>query len=577
MDIYRTFRQQAVSCISDYLKKMNITDKTFRVDEQSLESPPDKSFGDLSFPCFPLARVLKKSPDTISRELSEHINNNCRHDLFERIENTGPYLNFFIDKKRISEFILKVIYNNKVVFPKKKERVMVEYSQPNTHKELHIGHLRNISLGNSLVNIMRKAGYAVISANYIGDIGSHVAKTIWCYTKFHKNDKIKEIKKDACSYFGRVYSEAVRLTEENEEYRREASIVQQKLESGDKRLIGIWRKTRKMCLDEFNSIYKELNVKFDIFFYESEVEQEGIKLVKELLKKGIAKESDGAIIMDLKKYNLDVFLLLKSDGTSLYATKDIPLAKRKFEKYRIDKSIYVVDSRQSLYFRQLFKTLELMGFRKEMIHLPYEFVMLKEGAMSSRKGNIISYKSLLSEMMMKTISETKSRHPEWPKKKIEDTARAISIGGILFDMLKQDNNKVIVFDIKEATDIEGESAAYCQYTYVRTNSILKKAAKEKIFYNDKIDYDLDEAETEIAKQLAMFSEVVEKSSRDYKPQLLARYLIELCKLFNRFYHEKQVLKANEPERKKRLLLVYSVNFILKECMKMLGIPLLSEM
>ena len=326
----------------------------FDLDKLEITVPPDSQMGDLAVPCFYLSKLTRQAPNKIAEELAGKINPG---GVIKDIKNLGPYLNFFIDPGVLAKSIIKEIQKQKDSYGALKlgqEKIMLEYSQPNTHKEFHIGHLRNTVLGASLVNLLKFAGYKVMSVNYIGDVGAHVAKCLWAYDKFHKDDALPE---DKGKFLGQIYTEASQKLESNPEYKKEVDEILQKLEAGDpkafggasKKWLALWKKTRSWSLAGFDSIYKTLGVKFDQVFYESEVEKPGKKIVEELLKKGIAEKSEGAVIIDLEKYNLKKFLLLKSDGSSLYSTKELALAKLKFEKFKIDKSLVVVDTRQSFW------------------------------------------------------------------------------------------------------------------------------------------------------------------------------------------------------------------------------------
>ena len=537
-----------------------------------IEVPPDSKLGDYAFPCFGLAKQLKKSPVEIAKDLAL----NLKPDKYiKEIRSTGPYVNFFVNESILADLILNNIYNDKDDYgngQKKKEKVMIEFSQPNTHKGFHIGHLRNASLGDSLVRIMRFNGYDVVAANYIGDIGAHIAKCIWCYLKFHKN---KEPKTNKGEWLGSIYTEASKIVAENEEYKKEIQDIQIKLENGDKELTELWKKTKEWSMQDFYGIYNELGIKFDVFFFESQVEKPGKKIVLDMLKKGIAEKSDGAVIINLEKYGLKVFLLLKSDGTSLYSTKDFALAKKKFDDYKIDKSIYVIGSEQGFYLRQLFKTLEIIGFKqaKKCYHLSYELVMLKEGKMSSRLGNIVLYSDLSKKIFEKASKEVEKRHKQWPKKDKEKATKQVALAAMKFSMLNQDNNKTIVFDTNKALDFEGETGPYIQYAHARICSILRKSGikVENLIKDANLSLLKEKEETELIKLLGKFPDVVENAAASYKPSLIARYLLDLSQSFNEFYHIHQILKEKEELRNARILLIDSVRQVLKSGLNLLGI------
>lgn len=543
------------------------------IDEKNIEitTPPDRKMGDFAVPCFYFAKMSRLSPNRISEELKNKIRPS---GFIKSVSNLGPYLNFTVNAKNLSQRVLKEVGKKGEkygVLKSHKEKVMIEYSGPNTHKEFHIGHVRNVALGASLVNLYRFGGKKVMPVNYIGDIGSHVAKCLWCLEKFHKDEELPENKG---KYLGAIYSEAVNKIEGNEEYKKEAEEVQRKLESGNKQLTSLWKKTRQWSIDELNEIYKTLGVKFDHTFYESEVEKPGKKIVEDLMEQKIAEKSEGATIINLEKYNLKSLLLLKSDGSSLYSTKDLALAKLKFEKYKIDRSFYVVDNRQSFYFQQIFKTLEVMGFNKPMTHISYEFLTLKEGVMSSRSGNIIPFEDFLEQVIDLAKIETKKRHENWDEVKIYEASKKIALSAIKFNMIKVSNNNVIVFDIKEAISFDGFTGPYLQYTVSRINSILRKeSAKDAVDFG-KLDNPL---EKELMIKMSEFPEVISACIGDNQPSDLAKYLFDLAKLFSNYYQNVPILASEEDVKKARLLLVSGVRQVLVNGLNILGIDELEQM
>lgn len=545
-----------------------------------IEYPPEASMGDFSITCFGLAKKAGVSPNEFTKSLAEQfaIQKKVMHDgrIIHNVKSFGPYLNFFVDNARFVNNVIGQILQEDEDFGNssigKGQKIMIEYSQPNTHKEFHIGHLRNVCIGFSLVELYKVLGYKVISANYIGDIGTHVAKCLWAYIKFHYSDALP---KNKGKFLGEIYVEANKRLEENEEYKKEVSEILQKLEAGDKKLKSLWKKTRKWSLNEFYSIYKNLGVVFDIYFFESEVEEKGKKIVKKLLKDGVAKKSEGAVIIDLEAHGLKQFLLLKSDGTSLYSTKDLALAQIKFKKYRIDKSFYVVDMRQSFYFKQLFKTLEVMGVHKDTAHVPYEFVTLKEGAMSSRSGNVVLFEDFEDAIILKVEQETKKRHNEWKEGKIKDVSRKISHAAMKYSMLSHGNNSVIVFDMERSLALHGDTGPYLQYVYARISSILKKANSSagKIFIKESVN----EEEMNLVRKLSRFPKTLELSAEKFDPFLLSHYLYELAQIFSEFYEKVPVLKGEPKMLAQRLAILRAVKVVFKKGLKILGIEPLEQM
>jgi arginyl-tRNA synthetase len=548
--------------IADLLKK------ELKLKEISLEIPPNPNLGDYAFPCFSLAKQFRKNPVEIAKELAAKIKPT---GFIREIKEIGPYLNFFIDKQKLAGTLIKEILAKKEKFgsgKKKKERIMVEFSQANTHKAFHIGHVRNICLGIALSNVLEFSGYKVIRANYQGDIGPHVVKCLWGL--MHFNDKAP--KENRLRWLGEIYAKANKKISGDEKLEAEIREMTKSLYDGDKKLTSLWKETRQWCLDDFDKIYSEFEIKFDNLFFESEVEKAGIKIVKAMLEKGLAKVSDGALIIDLEYYGLGIFLLLRSDGVALYSTKDIALAKEKFEKYKIDRSIYVVGSEQELHFKQLFKTFEIMGFKQasKCYHLSYGLVMLPEGKMSSREGTVILYDDLKDKLYEAAKKGINERHRDWTKEDTEKGKHSLVFSALKFGMVSRETNKSILFDWDTALAFEGETGPYIQYAHARICSILRK-------YNGKmparINYSLLNAKEEegLLNLLSQFPEKVEESAEHYRPYVIAKYLIELAQLFNEYYHAQQILQASKGIMEARIKLISSVKQVLANGLNLLGI------
>jgi arginyl-tRNA synthetase len=548
-------------------------EQEFDFDKLEITVPPNSEMGDLAVPCFYLSKLTRKAPNKIAQELAEKMGPG---GIIEKIASEGPYLNIFISPEAFGGSVIKEIQQMKTDYGQLKlsqEKVMLEFSQPNTHKEFHVGHCRNAILGQSLVNLLGLVGNKVMPVNYIGDIGSHVAKCLWALDKFHSDEKFPDNKG---KFLGQIYTEASQKIEANPDYKKEADEVLQKIEAGDRKWTALWKKTRDWSLKDFDSIYKILGIKFDHVFYESEVEKPGKKIVEDLLEKGIAEKSQGAVIIDLDKYDLKQFLLLKSDGSSLYSTKELALGKLKFDKFKIDKSIVVVDTRQSFYLQQFFQTMKVIGFDKDMIHVDYEFVTLKDGAMASRKGNVVLFGDFYDQVVERSYAETKKRHEDWSEKKISEVARKIALSAIKFNMLRVGNNNIIVFDIDEALSFEGYSGPYIQYTSSRINSVIKKAGTR---ISSDVDYSKlsTDIEKELLLKLASFPEVVLEASKKYSPSEIAKYLFDLSRLFSTFYQKLPIISSPDEVKKARLVLADSVRKVLINGLSILGIEPLDQM
>ena len=542
--------------------------------------PPNQKMGELSLPCFLLSKEFKKNPAEIAQNIIKKINNN-KNSKFDLIINsiiaTGPYVNFILNKNNLTEKVLTEIIDQFENYGKNKNknnrRIIIEYSNVNTHKEYHIGHLRNICYGDAVNNILNINGNKSIPISYVNDFGIHVAKTLWAYLEFYKNEKLSKNKGE---FLGKVYARASKESKDNKIAKQMIEVIMKKIESRSGEEYKLWQKTRKWSIEQFDKIYKELNIKFNTKMYESEFIDDGIKMIPDLIKKGILEKSQCAVIANLKKYNLGVLVVLRSDGTATYPVADIPLALEKIKKFKPDESIYVVDIRQKLYFKQLFKIIELMGHKQKMTHLGYEFVKLPEGMMSSRSGNTITYAELKNKIINKVKKETKKRHSDWSDEKIKKTADIITVSIMKFEMIKIKAEQEIIFDINKALSLNGFTATYLQYACARINSVLKKSKinKQKLkFYNNLTE----EKEYKLIIKMAKYPEIIKRAGEKYDPSEIAKYLFELAKNFNDYYHSIQILKANEKEKKSKLTLIYSIRQILKNGLNILGIKAINEM
>jgi len=559
----------------DLAAEINQALKIKAVKASDLAYPPDTKMGDLSLPCFAIAKELKKSP----AEIASLIVSKVKADgVIAAVRTAGPYVNFILRSSELVASIIKEIVSKKEEYgvntSGRSKKVMLEFSNGNTHKELHIGHLRNICLGDSLTKILRANGYDSIPTSYINDFGIHTAKTLWAYEEFYKNETLPANK----GYFlGKVYVRACQELEKDSAGKATVNFIMKKIESRQGEEYKLWQKTREWSIEQFAQIYAELGVNFVKIYYESDFIDEGQKIVKKLLKDGILKVSDNAVIADLEKYNLGVLVVLRSDGTATYPVADLALASEKFKKHKIDKSIYIVDVRQALYFKQLFKILELMGYKKEMVHLGYEFLKLPTGMMSSRTGHVITFEELRDQIFTHAQSETKTRHQDWDDKKINEVAQTLALGAMKFEMIKVSADQVITFDIEKALSFSGFTAAYLQYTYARLDSIIRKVNDQKV--KAKVGYELlaEPKEKELVMMLAKYSEAISRAGLEYNTAEIAKYLFELAQLANDYYHQIPVMKAEEKVKMARLALIISVNQVIKNGLGLLGINILTEM
>ncbi len=536
---------------------------------QLLEVPPDVRLGDYAFPCFTLAKVYKKSPRDIAKDITAEL---TVIPEIEKIESAGPYVNFFVNRIALAEKTLKTIEKEGDRYGSskaKKIKIMIEFSQPNTHKAFHVGHIRGTSLGESIARIRSFSGDKVIRANYSGDTGMHIAKWIWCYQKFHHYEKLR----DDESWIASIYVDAIKRLSDNEMLQQEVDEINRKIESKEDKLInGLWKKTRLLSVKSWDKIYEQLGATFDVHFFESEVELPGRKIAEGMEKKGIAKKSDGAVIMDLKEYNLGVWVLLRKDGTVLYSAKDIALAMKKTKDFKADKYLVVLGDEQKLHFEQLIKTLEIMGLNKHGNYwfLTFGMVRLPTGKMSSRTGDNILYSEFMKEVTDYAKLEIQKRE-KITEKELEERALKISIAAIKYSMLKHHANNVIVFNKEEAMRFEGDTGPYILYSYARAKSILAKATAKK---SGKIKSPND-SEKGLISSLIIFPSVVEEAYGNNAPNLIANYAFHLAQTFTEFYHQSQVIGSENEAFRLHLVAAYAQ--VLKNALYLLGIPVLERM
>lgn len=550
--------------------------------DMTFSQPPKPEMGDLAFACFDVAKKEGKNPVEMAKELSEKCKlqiSKCK--IIKRIEAMGPYVNFWLNAGEVAKLILGEVNkkNYSVNDLGKGKKMMIEYPSQNTHKEFHIGHLRNVCIGNTLVQLYKKCGFKVVPVNYINDFGAHVVKCLWYIQKFDKEKTIRQAQGKQ-KWLGEMYAEASGYIKEHEkEVKPELDALQKKLEAKDREVMKLFRETRKWSFDGFKKIDKELGLKYKEIFLESDVKDSGQKVVDELLKKGIAQVGEGgAIIVDLGNCGLDIALLRKSTGAGVYMTSDLGLAEKKFKKYKVDESINLTGSEQNFYFQQLFKILELNGFKHKMSHIGYGLVTRPEGKMSSRLGNVILYEDLRDDVFAHMMEETQTRHQDWPKKKIEKTAWILTMAILKFTLQKHEANKVVTFDLKEATSFEGFSAPYLLYVVARINSLVRKSSICNL--QSKINFDLikELEEKKLLLFLGEYGDVVKKAWENKNPSVITKYCFDLAQAFNDFYNKHSVLSAESGDLiKARIALCGAVRRVLVDALGLLTIETVDEM
>ena len=541
--------------------------------ESLIEIPPKSDMGDFAFPCFQLAKVMKKAPNMIAKDIADVINK----DGFEKVESLGPYINFFMDKVKFSESIVNEILSEKDSYGSSKigdgKRYLVEYSSPNIAKPFHVGHLFTTAIGNALYKMLKFEGYDTVRINHLGDWGTQFGKLISAYKRWGNEEAIE---KSPITELLRIYVKFHDEAEKNPSLEDEGRMYFKKLEEGDNEAVELWKRFKDLSLKEFNNIYSILGVDFDSWAGESFYNDKMDIVVKELEEKNVLTDSNGAKVVMLDEYNMPPCIVVKSDGASIYATRDLAAAMYRKKHYNFDKCIYVVGKDQILHFKQVFKTLELAGhtWAKDCVHIPFGLVKFADRKLSTRKGNVVLLEELLKEAVAKTLETINVKNPELKEK--EMVAKKIGIGAVLFTYLKNSREKDIVFDWDEMLSFEGETGPYVQYSYARAKSILRKA--EGI--NGDADFSklTSKEEFELTKVLEGFNKAILLAIDRLEPSVVIRYTIEVAKAFNKFYNAHSVLNLEDTGLKvARLKLIEATAQVIKNSLNLIGINVVEEM
>ncbi len=550
----------------------------------SFSLPPNRELGDLAFACFTLAKDLGSTPNEIADKLSSKINELIKVDDTATIvlttNSAGPYINFVLRAETVASLVLTSAGKLKKNFGQtkvsKQSKVMIEFSQANTHKAFHVGHILGTSLGESLARLNEFAGQKVLRANYQGDTGSHVAKWLWNYHKNHSKEKIQASE----HWIASLYVEAITKLAEDKAGEEEVKKINLALEAGsDKKLNALWQKSRSQSLAAFEKIYKDLDTHFNNYFFESKVEARAKEIALQLVKKRIAKASQGAIIIDFADHNLPalgVWVLLRQDGTVLYSAKDLALAELKFNKYKVDEAIYVVGNAQSLHIQQLFATLKLMKFKQASAckYIPVHEVRLPWGKMSSRTGDNVLYDDFKNDLVKKVSVEIKKREPKISAKELDKRALTIAISAVKYSFLRHDTSKNIIFDPNTSLKFEGDTGPYLLYCYARLKSIIRQAKVSKTKKSSSYDW---QNEKFLLLELAQFPSIVDRATRENEPSLLASYLYQLAKTTTEYYHQVHILTSSKEVLPLRLNTIKLVSETLSRGLNLLGIITLDVM
>lgn len=530
-----------------------------------LEQPKSSDLGDIAFPAFSLAKVERKAPQAIATEIAEKIDQSA----FEKVVATGPYVNFFLDKSKISDHVIKSVITAGADYGQQDEghgqNITIDLSSPNIAKPFSVGHLRSTVIGDALSNLYRKMGYNTIKINHLGDWGKQFGLLMVAYKKWGSKEAVEA---NPINELLKLYVRINAEIEHNPELDEEGRKWFKKLEDGDPEATQLWQWFRDESLEEFNRIYKLLDVEFDSLngeaFYNDKMD-EGVQILED---KGLLKESKGASIVDLDDVNLPPAMIKKSDGATLYITRDIATAMYRARTYNFVKNIYAVGQEQSNHFRQLKAVLKKMGFdwSDDMVHVDFGLVTKNRQKLSTRKGNIILLEPTLQEAISRAKAQIEEKNPELENK--EEVAHAVGVGAVKFYDLKTDRRNGYDFDLEAMVSFEGETGPYVQYAYARIQSILRKA---NFTPSADATYSLNDPESwEIIKLLQDFSRIVKRAAENYDPSLIAKYAISLAQAFNKYYAHTRILDES-PERESRLALSYSTAVVLKEALRLLGV------
>ena len=546
-----------------------VADLSYDEIRNMIETPQESKMGDYAFPCFRLAKVLRKAPPLIAKDIAEAIADN---DIFEKVEQVNAYVNMFISKEEFVEEVIDEVMDKGDEYGRSNvgegKPVIVEFSSPNIAKPFHIGHIRSTVIGNSINLLWDAMGYKVTRINHLGDYGTQFGKMIVAYRHWgNEEDVRREPIKTLLHYYTKFHEEAEKDPSLDDEARETFA----KLEQGGKEETELWQWFRDESLKEFTRVYKMLGIEYDSYAGESFYSDKMPAVVQELKDKNILVESNGAEIVDLEPYGLTPAPILKSDGSTLYITRDLACAKYRKATYDFYKNIYVVASQQNLHFQQLKKILELMGYEwaKDIVHVPFGLVSLEEGTMSTRAGRVV----FLEDVLNRAIEETREiiKEKGVATDNIEETARQVGVGAVVFNELSNNRIKDYVFSWKQVLDFNGETGPYVQYTYARCASILRNAGEDA---NDLKGFDpsyiTGDAAYTLAKEIYALTDVIIEAGEKYEPSILTRHIVDMAQAFNKFYHDEHILTDDKEERKAKLALVVAAKTAIKNGLRLLG-------
>ena len=544
-----------------------------------IEIPPDDKMGDYAFPCFKLAKTLKKAPVIIASEIKENIKIN--EEIIEKMETIGGYLNFYINKNTLIKNVLEEIESKNSKYGKsnigKEKNIVIDYSAPNIAKPFHIGHLRSTVIGGALYNIYKYLGYNVIGINHLGDYGTQFGKMIEGYKLWGKEYNLDE---NPIEKLTEIYVRINNLCKEDENVLNECRNNFKKLEEGDKYCIELWEKFKNLSLKEFQKVYDLLGSSFDSWNGEAFYTDKMPEVIEILEQTGKLEESEGAKIVNLEKVGINTPIIIeKSNGSSTYATRDLAAILYRARTYNFDKALYVTSYEQNLHFRQIFETAKLLGidekYTKSLEHVAFGMVLLKTGKMSTREGNVIKLEELLNEAISRAKAIIEEKNPNLENK--DEIAKKIGIGAVIFNDLSNSRIKDEIFDWDTILNFQGETGPYIQYMYVRTKSILENIEKLPASKEINIEELQDNEAIKIIKLVYKFNNILENVISKNEPSILSRYLINIAQAYSSYYNSNKILVEDIEKKNARIYLTYMVGNILEIGANLLGIKMPEKM
>ena len=568
----KTMKEQIVTILADKIPSLTAAEIA-----ELIEIPPNPEMGDYAFPCFRLAKTLRKAPPMIAAEIHDSIESAGLPEFIEKLRVVGAYLNFYIRKDVFAGTMLRKVRDPKLGSSEEGvgHTICIDYSSPNVAKNFHVGHLRTTIIGNSLYKIYSKLGYHVERINHLGDWGTQFGKLIVAYKKWGSEEAVKST---GIEELMRLYVLFHQEADKDPALEDEARFWFAEMERGNEEALSIWQWFVEISLEEFKRTYRLLGMEFDHYTGESFYRDKTDDVVRRLTDAGLLSESEGAKIVDLSEYDMAPCLILKNDGSSIYATRDLAAIFYRKENYNFDKCLYVTGQEQRLHFQQVFKVIELMGnewAKDGLVHIPYGLVSLGGEKLSSRDGNVIFAEDILLEAVSKIREIIEQKNPDLEDK--DSVAKHVGVGAVIFNDLYNQRIKDVSFRWEHLLNFEGETGPYVQYTYARCSSILRKVEGFDPAADVDVSFLTDEASMGLLKELSRFTDVVKEAALRYEPSVVARYAIAVAQAFNHYYTVNRINVEDAAERAARVLLVDITRHVLREALDLLGITCVEQM